>query len=127
MKLLIVLFFILAYPISKLLDCCLGHDHEITRYRREELSAFIKMHAPGKASHVGASTRVTVTDTTSAAARAAASHGSKVSDVSGVAGVLTMARAAAKFKAPAKKQQVETESRTLTTDEVDVMTGAGRW
>ena len=40
---LIVLFFVLAWPISKLLDWCLGDEHGYTRYRPDELSAFIKV------------------------------------------------------------------------------------
>lgn len=41
--LFVVALFPIAYPISRLLDCCLGEDHG-TRYRRDELKEFIRLH-----------------------------------------------------------------------------------
>ena len=37
------LFFIISYPLSKLLDCCLGSDHG-TFFRRGQLKALIDIH-----------------------------------------------------------------------------------
>jgi CBS domain containing-hemolysin-like protein len=39
----VVALFPIAYPISRFLDCCLGEDHG-TRYRRDELKEFIRLH-----------------------------------------------------------------------------------
>jgi metal transporter CNNM len=41
---LIGLFFVVAYPVSKLLDCILGHDSG-TRYRRAELKELVGIQA----------------------------------------------------------------------------------
>jgi metal transporter CNNM len=38
-----VIFFPVAYPISRLLDCILGHDEGITVYNRKEINTMIKM------------------------------------------------------------------------------------
>lgn len=48
---LIILFCPIGYPIAKLLDLCLGDDHEMgTRFqRRTELREFIRLH--GAAHH----------------------------------------------------------------------------
>ena len=35
---------ILSYPIAKLLDCTLGHDHGTQRFRRNELKELVKLH-----------------------------------------------------------------------------------
>ncbi|KAJ7394294.1 hypothetical protein OS493_000096 [Desmophyllum pertusum] len=42
-KLLMVLLFVIAWPISKLLDCLLGHEHS-TFFRRAELKELVKLH-----------------------------------------------------------------------------------
>ncbi|XP_035827215.1 DUF21 domain-containing protein At5g52790 [Aplysia californica] len=42
------LFFVISYPLAKLLDCCLGSDHG-TFYRRGQLKALIDIH--GEDSH----------------------------------------------------------------------------
>ena len=56
-----------------------------------------------------------------AVVRAAATHGSSLAN-SGVAGVLTLARAAAKFKGQGKVE-VATASKSLSYDEVEILTG----
>jgi metal transporter CNNM len=38
-----------AYPISKILDWCLGDDHEVTRYKRKELKALITLQRETRA------------------------------------------------------------------------------
>ena len=43
--LLIVVFFVVAWPLSKLLDCLLGVDHA-TFFRRSEIKAIIDIHGP---------------------------------------------------------------------------------
>lgn len=47
------ILFPIAYPIAKLLDVCLGDDHEMgTRFqRRTELREFIRLHGRGAARH----------------------------------------------------------------------------
>jgi len=42
-RLLMVLLFIVAWPISKLLDCLLGHEHS-TFFRRAELKELVDLH-----------------------------------------------------------------------------------
>ncbi|XP_068698745.1 uncharacterized protein [Montipora foliosa] len=42
-KLLMVLLFVVAWPISKLLDCLLGHEHS-TFFRRAELKELVSLH-----------------------------------------------------------------------------------
>ncbi len=39
------LCFIVAWPVSKLLDCMLGKDHA-TFFRRAELKALVDLHGP---------------------------------------------------------------------------------
>ncbi|CAK4678189.1 hypothetical protein LEN26_013861 [Aphanomyces euteiches] len=40
---LLVVGFPIAYPISKVLDWCVGEDHDVTRYKRRELKALIAL------------------------------------------------------------------------------------
>jgi CBS domain containing-hemolysin-like protein len=47
---LCIAFYPISYPISLLLDVWLGDDHG-TRYRRDELKEFIRLHGSGGASH----------------------------------------------------------------------------
>lgn len=47
--------FIVSYPLSKILDCCLGKDHG-TFYRRSQLKALIDIHGEGSRME-GAGTR----------------------------------------------------------------------
>lgn len=42
-KILMVLLFIIAWPVSKLLDCLLGHEHA-TFFRRAELKELVDLH-----------------------------------------------------------------------------------
>ncbi|ETV94730.1 hypothetical protein H310_11697 [Aphanomyces invadans] len=42
-ELLMALAFPLAYPISKMLDWCVGEDHDVTRYKRKELKALVAL------------------------------------------------------------------------------------
>ena len=42
---LIVVLFIVAWPLSKLLDCLLGGQHA-TFYRRAEIKAIVDIHGP---------------------------------------------------------------------------------
>lgn len=42
-KLLMLLLFVIAWPISKLLDCLLGHEHS-TFFRRAELRELVDLH-----------------------------------------------------------------------------------
>ncbi|XP_078375515.1 uncharacterized protein LOC144658892 isoform X2 [Oculina patagonica] len=42
-KVLMVLLFVIAWPISKLLDCLLGHEHS-TFFRRAELQELVDLH-----------------------------------------------------------------------------------
>ena len=39
------LFFVIAWPLSKLLDCLLGSEHS-TFFRRAELKALVGLHGP---------------------------------------------------------------------------------
>ena len=48
---MLVLFFIIAYPISKLLDCCLGKEHA-SFFRRAELKALVSLHGPSAGRHL---------------------------------------------------------------------------
>ena len=41
------LFFIIAWPLSKLLDCLLGHEHS-TFFRRAELKVLVDLHGTGE-------------------------------------------------------------------------------
>ena len=41
---MMVLLWVLAYPISKLLDCILGHDSK-TRFNNTDLKALIELHS----------------------------------------------------------------------------------
>ncbi|CAG0923043.1 unnamed protein product, partial [Notodromas monacha] len=43
----IAVFFPITYPISKVLDCCLGKDHQ-TFYKRQELKTLVALHGPQK-------------------------------------------------------------------------------
>ncbi|XP_032226027.2 DUF21 domain-containing protein At4g33700 isoform X2 [Nematostella vectensis] len=45
-KILIILLFIVAWPISKLLDCLLGNEHS-TFFRRAELKELVDLHKEG--------------------------------------------------------------------------------
>ena len=40
-------FFIIAWPLSKLLDCLLGHEHS-TFFRRAELKVLVDLHGTGE-------------------------------------------------------------------------------
>ncbi|OQS03566.1 hypothetical protein THRCLA_04117 [Thraustotheca clavata] len=42
-RLIMLLAFPLAYPIAKILDKCLGEDHDVTRYKRKELKALVAL------------------------------------------------------------------------------------
>ena len=42
---LIAIFFVVAWPLSKLLDCLLGGQHA-TFYRRAEIKAIVDIHGP---------------------------------------------------------------------------------
>ena len=42
---LVVIFFVVAWPISKLLDCLLG-SHHATFFRRSEIKAIVDIHGP---------------------------------------------------------------------------------
>ncbi|KAA0158665.1 hypothetical protein FNF31_05312 [Cafeteria roenbergensis] len=44
---IVVIFYPIAFPISWILDKCLGEDHG-TRYRRDELKEFIRLHGSAK-------------------------------------------------------------------------------
>ena len=39
------LFFLISWPIAKLLDCVLGKDHR-TFFRRAEIKALVDLHGP---------------------------------------------------------------------------------
>ena len=41
---MIYLFYPVSYPISKLLDCCLGKEHGVGRHQRAELKGLLRMH-----------------------------------------------------------------------------------
>ena len=43
-KLMILVFGILAYPLGKLLDWLLGSGHSATRFPRKDLKAIIELH-----------------------------------------------------------------------------------
>lgn len=42
---LIVVLFVVAWPLSKVLDCLLGHDHGMF-YRRGQLKVLVDLHGP---------------------------------------------------------------------------------
>ena len=42
---LVVILFVVAWPISKLLDCLLG-SHHATFFRRSEIKAIVDIHGP---------------------------------------------------------------------------------
>ena len=42
------LFFVISWPLSKLLDCLLGTEHG-TFYRRAQLKALVDLHGPSTA------------------------------------------------------------------------------
>lgn len=43
-KLLICIFWIICYPISKILDCLLGHHENKVRFGKKDLKALVKLH-----------------------------------------------------------------------------------
>ncbi|RHZ00931.1 hypothetical protein DYB37_012683 [Aphanomyces astaci] len=42
-ELIMILAFPIAFPISKMLDWCVGEDHDVTRYKRKELKALVAL------------------------------------------------------------------------------------
>lgn len=44
-KLLMVMLFVVCWPISKILDIVLGEHHDITRYKNDQLKALVKLHS----------------------------------------------------------------------------------
>ncbi|KAF0690591.1 Aste57867_18038 [Aphanomyces stellatus] len=42
-QVLMVLAFPLAFPMSKMLDWCVGEDHDVTRYKRKEIKALVAL------------------------------------------------------------------------------------
>jgi len=52
-RVLIFVTFFISWPISKLLDYCLGREH-ITRYKHNELKELVSMHSEGVAGESGA-------------------------------------------------------------------------
>ncbi|KAF0690589.1 Aste57867_18036 [Aphanomyces stellatus] len=43
-QVLMLIAYPLAWPIAKLLDYCLGEEHEFSRYKRKELKALVALH-----------------------------------------------------------------------------------
>eukprot|EP01128_Nolandella_sp_AFSM9_P012489 TRINITY_DN9330_c0_g1_i2.p1 TRINITY_DN9330_c0_g1~~TRINITY_DN9330_c0_g1_i2.p1 ORF type:complete len:527 (-),score=95.35 TRINITY_DN9330_c0_g1_i2:134-1549(-) len=87
---LIVVVFVIAYPIAKLLDCLLGSDHG-TFYRRAELKELIQQHKNTGINHSGGSSGDVVVGDFSDEKHSEHAHGDLTNDeVSVIRGALSM-------------------------------------